>query len=200
MWLVDDFQNFDEAHQFLSDSTPYGFIAIYKLKKKITEASIFYSLYDEEKLIAYSWIMKFHYDGIYRVHESHVLDGYKGRGIGTQLYSYIVIDDNITLISDRSQSRSASSVWNKLKLNSKIEVVNYNALTNSIDLNASVYQNDYMHYMARKTKTIFNLKAEEPQLVTNSLINKTFEQVENAKVIKGEDLLQVFSKPLSFEI
>ena len=199
MWLVDDFQNFDEAHQFLTDAFPAGFISIYKLKKKVTDVSIFYSLYDEHKLIAYSWIMKFHHDGIYRVHESHVLDGYKGRGIGTQLYSHIIINDNINLISDRSQSKGAAAVWNKLKSNSKIEVCNYNALTNSIDA-SPVYGNDHMHYMARKAKTIFDLNSDETQSVDNSIIRRTCDQIENKKTIEGNDLLQVFPKPLSFEL
>jgi len=155
MWLINDFRDFKEAEKLLKDAIPVSSFQNLILKKNITPLSIYYGLFDKEELIAYYWLMAFHgKTDKYRSHEYHVADHYQKQGIGMFLCNYILLEDRLTLISDRSHTKFASYIWDKLLRMENIKVGLFNALDNSIDYSKSldktlVYDNDFMHYIAK---------------------------------------------------
>ena len=155
MWLINDFRDFEECRKLFHDSTTVSSYNLYLLKKKSTDLSIYYSLWDGDKLIAYYWLMAFH--GIkdkFRGHEYHVQDCYQNQGIGTFLYRYILVHEKLTIISDRSHTKFSCKIWDKLSNMSDIKVGLYNAITRDENFTEpmdreKVYNNDHMHYIAR---------------------------------------------------
>jgi GNAT superfamily N-acetyltransferase len=154
MWLINDFRDFEEAKKLLTNATPISSFQDLILKKDVTPLSVYYGLFNNDELVAYYWLMAFHgKTDKYRGHEYHVADHYQRQGIGTYLYSYILLEDKLTLVSDRSHTQFSNYIWAKLLRMEEIKVGIFNALDESVDYSkpldkSLIYDNDHMHYIA----------------------------------------------------
>ena len=151
MWLIDDFRDFKFCKQLFSNqSVSVGNILGYTLKKDTDPCSIYYGLFDGDELVGYNWVMKFK-NNMFRGHEFHIADKLQKKGIGTEMYLYLLLVDRLVFVSDRTHTTPTSNVWNHLTKNPNIEVLMYNAYSDEIlpiDTD-KVYNNSHMHFLAR---------------------------------------------------
>ena len=198
-----DLRNFDEASQLFLGATEVAFFNKFLLKRKITDISIYYGMYDNENLIGYFWLMKMRdYKNCVKAYEIHVLNSYQNQGIGTFFYRYLLEKEKYTVVNDFMMTKNSDSIWKKIINMSHIIVGTYDARNNEFDfeslLNTGIlYNNDYLHYAAR-LKLLQDINVDQASEVTTNILLSTLEMfstpINQSGHIKGQ------AKPLSFEL
>jgi hypothetical protein len=157
MWLMSDLRNFKEAEQMFSGAEDVGSInQSIIIKRKLTEISAYYGLYYNDELIGYFWLLIMrNRQKTYKSCEFHIHNAFKGKGLGTSLFRYMILEEGVTIINDYIHTVISYHIWNKLKSDPRIKYGLYNAIddTLSYDINMSedeVYSKDYMHYFVTK--------------------------------------------------
>lgn len=205
MWLVNDTRDFKESSQFFVDAIPVGAYKTFVLKKRTTELSLYYALYDQDVLIAYYWLMKFNdLPNIYKGHEFHVDDNYQKQGIGTFLYEYLLLDEHYVVISDHFHTTGSSMMWDRLWKNPAYVVGHYNEVTKELVWGvfdkSEVYNNDHMHFVVR-AKTIQDVDPDRAEDVTMDVVVNTCNAFSRWSKISGaNDHITAIASELGFEI
>lgn len=105
------------------------------LKKSSNNLEINYGLFDEnDNLVGYMSLYKF-IQGMWEVSLSQLAQVYKGQGYGTFMYDYAVMNDNLKLISDATNTggpHGSKELWLRLRNNRRYDVVGYNTETREI--------------------------------------------------------------------
>lgn len=105
------------------------------LKKSSNNLEINYGLFDEnDNLVGYMSLYKF-IQGMWEVSLSQLAQVYKGQGYGTFMYDYAVMNDNLKLISDATNTggpHGSKELWLRLGDNRRYDVVGYNTETREI--------------------------------------------------------------------
>lgn len=154
MWLIEDTRDFENQKQFFHDAQVVGSINGFVVKMNRTKLSIYYGVFDDDKLVAYYWLMKFNYPVGWKSHEIHVADSLQNQGIGMFLYEQAILTGNLVVISDHFQTHFSSEMWDRLRDHPHIEVGRYDEASKQVDWTpdfnkAATYGNDYMHLIAR---------------------------------------------------
>jgi hypothetical protein len=116
--------------------------------KKITEPTeIQYGLFDrKDRLVGY--LSLYYYgDDIWEVALAQLAQAYKGQGYGTFLYDYAVMNDNLRIMSDATNTggpHGSKNLWLRLINNKRYRIVGYDTGTEKIIPDASpddIYDN-----------------------------------------------------------
>jgi GNAT superfamily N-acetyltransferase len=107
----------------------------------------------EERLVAYYSLLAIrHLPNTYMGSEFHVIEEFQGKGIGTALYEYILLEDHYIVISNHVHTKYSSAMWDKLQTISSLKVGTYDEIADVIDWNtkpdkAKIYNNDHIHFI-----------------------------------------------------
>lgn len=129
-------------------------ISDFYLKRNTRDDIIEYGLATEkDNLVGYLELEKYHED-IYQVLYAEVAPEIRGKGYGTFLYDYAIMNDNLKVLSDTHQTPHAKNLWGKFRQYDKFIVVPFNLLTNQEEPSKNedeVYGDENLVWLA-KTK------------------------------------------------
>lgn len=145
------FDTFEEYYQLFLDAKTIGNFREYSIKKNVRPMSIYYGIFDGERLASYFWLVPFHSkQNLWHGFEFRVDDDYQNQGIGMFLYRYVATIEKLKIVTDYSHSNIISHMWDKFCQMSDTQVYIYNHLTDemkpvSVIDPKEVYGNDYIH-------------------------------------------------------
>lgn len=116
----------------LNSATPQAKIKGLTLKKTHNPSEISYGLFDEkDRLVGYLGL-DYRGNDMWEVNLVQLATAYKGQGLGTFLYDYAVMNDNLKVLSDATQTggpHGSRNLWQKLRDNNRYKVVGYDTKT-----------------------------------------------------------------------
>ena len=205
MWLIDELDDFEETYHMLVGAEPVGKLNSMIMKKKQTELCVYYGLYNNDKLIAYFWLMKMpEFEKTLKGFEFHVEEKYQKQGIGFYFYRFIVLDDAQTIITDFSHTRNSSKIWDKLISSHEFKVGTYNAITRAMDYDnpidrEMIYSNDFLHLTVR-SKTIRDIGVNSAEEVSIDISFNTAKIFGKINLTSDETFYSSRITPFSFEL
>jgi len=148
-----------ERDRFINDKKdrfdkpqPVAKISDFFLKKVARDNTIEYGLLNQNhKLVAYLGLEE-RQNNRYMVTYTEVVPEIRGHGYGTFLYDYVIMNDQLEILSDTRQTPHAQSLWRKFRTYKKFHVVPYNLLTNKEELDKTeddVYNSDNLVWLAK---------------------------------------------------
>jgi GNAT superfamily N-acetyltransferase len=155
MWLVDTFDDFHQYLQLFEDAEVIGTFDGLIFKRKTGPISLCLGLFEGERLVAYSWMMKFtSRHNLIHGFELRVDKEYQRRGIAMFFYLHVLMCDKTrVIVSDYSHNPQSGALWNKMQTMSELQVGTYNRLTDTIDWSyvdmEKVYGNHHIHLIVR---------------------------------------------------
>lgn len=157
-----------------ASSAPVANIDRFQLRKTTKDDEIYYGLFianDNKKddfvdslkgnrinLLAYLEIEKYD-DNKYISVYSEVDPEIRGKGYGTFLYDYAVMNDKISLLSDSRQTAGSKGVWLRAKAAGKYKVIPYNITTDQAEPYKSedeVYGSEHLVWLATPGEETIN--------------------------------------------
>lgn len=103
--------------------------------KRVTEPdAIYYGLFDGDVLVGYLELNQYN-DRFWEVILVQLEGKIKGRGYGTALYDYAVLNDGLTVLSDMNNSTgqfSSKELWLRLKRNNRYNVFGYDTDSDTV--------------------------------------------------------------------
>lgn len=141
------------------------------LKKLVTPTNIEYGLFDSRERLAGYMSLEYRGDDIWEVVLVQLAQAYKGQGYGTFLYDYAVMDDNLKIMSDATQTggpHGSRSLWARLISNARYTIVGYDTKSNSVIPNATM---DMIYNNKPNTRWL--------ALPPGQTINESIEQIQN---------------------
>ena len=155
MWLIDDARNLEQCEIFFRDSQTIGSFNKLIFKSKTTHLSKYYGIFNDEKLVAYYWLMKFEkIPNTYKAHEIRVDPSYQKQGIAAFFINHILFREKKQILSDHFHSNAISLVWESFRRNADLIVGTYDEITNEIDWKGNfnknqLYGNDHVHLIVK---------------------------------------------------
>lgn len=155
MWLVDTFDDFDQYLQLFNEAETIGSFDGLIFKRKTGPLSLCLGMFENERLVAYFWFMKFtSQHNLLHGFELRVDEEYQRGGIAMFFYLHVLLCDKTRIIiSDYSHSVVSGAIWDKMQAMPQLQVGTYNRLTDTINWNGAdkeeVYGNHHIHMVVR---------------------------------------------------
>jgi hypothetical protein len=105
------------------------------VKKYTTASELYYGLFDRKDQLVGFLSLDYRGDDIWEVAVAQLAQAYKGLGYGTFLYDYAVMNDNIKLMSDSTNTggpHGSRALWIRLINNNRYKIVGYDTKTQQI--------------------------------------------------------------------
>jgi len=115
---------------------PVANIGKLHLKKAATSDAIYYGLFDaDDRLVGYLELWNYGYDGIWQVSLVQLANVYKGQGYGTFLYDYAIMNDQLKLLSDETNTggpHGSKGFWINMYEKKRYNIVGFDTETNTV--------------------------------------------------------------------
>jgi hypothetical protein len=125
----------DQYHHLFDIAPTLAKIKDLVLRKVESSDEIHYGLFDsKDRLVGY-FSLDYAGKDIWTVTLVQLAQAYKGQGLGTFFYDYAVMNDNLKIMSDSTNTggiHGSRNLWDRLKSNGRYQVVGYDTKTKQI--------------------------------------------------------------------
>jgi hypothetical protein len=148
--MINDLRDFDDIDSKLFGKRIYVTnIGKFDLYKTESDQSVKYGLYLDKILISYIWFTRFM--GGLMTYEFHTWDSFKNKGIGYEMYKFVMTGEKHRIITDHLCTKSGHRIWQKLIDDPDIETGMINTTTGDIyPIDDSLFANDQYHMTAKE--------------------------------------------------